>query len=108
MWNFERVLDAITNAGIYIIEKRSHTIIYCNKRFKELVPAAEVSLGCYEIGMDICNRCPLESYDPAKKGKKKCFFLRESHVFGGMVEVSVDEILWEDKIPAYIVTIIPR
>lgn len=26
MWNFERVLDAITNAGIYIIEKRSHTI----------------------------------------------------------------------------------
>ena len=27
MWNFERVLDAITNAGIYIIEKRSHTII---------------------------------------------------------------------------------
>ena len=45
MWNFERVLDAITNAGIYIIEKRSHTIIYCNKRFKELVPAAEVSLG---------------------------------------------------------------
>ena len=70
MWNFERVLDAITNAGIYIIEKRSHTIIYCNKRFKELLPAAEVSLGCYEIGMDICNRCPLESYDPAKKGKK--------------------------------------
>ena len=44
MWNFERVLDAITNAGIYIIEKRSHTIIYCNKGFKELVPAAEVSL----------------------------------------------------------------
>lgn len=106
MWNFERVLDAITNAGIYIIEKRSHTIIYCNKRFKELVPAAEVSLGCYEIGMDICNRCPLESYDPAKKGKN--VFLRESHVFGGMVEVSVDEILWEDKIPAYIVTIIPQ
>ena len=69
MWNFERVLDAITNAGIYIIEKRSHTIIYCNKRFKELLPAAEVSLGCYEIGMDICNRCPLESYDPAKKEK---------------------------------------
>lgn len=106
MWNFERVLDAITNAGIYIIEKRSHTIIYCNKRFKELVPAAEVSLGCYEIGMDICNRCPLEYYDPAKKGKN--VFLRESHVFGGMVEVSVDEILWEDKIPAYIVTIIPQ
>lgn len=25
-----------------------------------------------------------------------------------MVEVSVDEILWEDKIPAYIVTIIPQ
>mgnify|MGYP000772400704 CR=1 FL=1 len=23
MWNFERVLDAITNAGIYIIEKLS-------------------------------------------------------------------------------------
>lgn len=23
MWNFERVLDAITNAGIYIIEKRT-------------------------------------------------------------------------------------
>ena len=34
--------------------------------------------------------------------------MRESHVFGGMVEVSVDEILWEDKIPAYIVTIIPQ
>ena len=48
----------------------------------------------------------LESYDPAKKGKN--VFLRESHVFGGMVEVSVDEILWEDKIPAYIVTIIPQ
>ena len=59
MWNFERVLDAITNAGIYIIEKRSHTIIYCNKRFKELVPAAEVSLGCYEIGMDICHWSPM-------------------------------------------------
>lgn len=59
--------------GIYIIEKRSHTIIYCNKRFKELVPAAEVSLGCYEIGMDICNRCPLEYYDPGRK-KEKMFF----------------------------------
>ena len=27
---------------------------------------------------------------------------------GGMVEVSVDEIRREDKIPAYIVTIIPQ
>lgn len=106
MGNFENVLDSITNVGIYIIEKQSHAIIYCNKRFKELVPAAEVSLGCYEIGMDICDRCPLQSYDPAKKGGN--VFLRESRLFGGMAEVSVDELLWEDKIPAYIVTVIPQ
>lgn len=72
MWNFERVLDAITNAGIYIIEKRSHTIIYCNKRFKELVPAAEVSLGCYEIGMDICNRVHWNLM--TRRKKEKMFF----------------------------------
>lgn len=106
MNNFRKVFDSMKNIGIYIIEKESHTIIYCNQKFKELVPKAEVSLGCYEIGMDICGQCPLEYYESNKE--KENIFLRESKVYGGMVEISVEEMLWEDKIPAYVMMIIPQ
>ena len=49
----------------------------------------------------------IQLYTAINDSKNWCL-QRESHVFGGMVEVSVDEILWENKIPAYIVTIIPQ
>lgn len=104
MGNFRKILDSMSSMAIYVIEKESHTIIYYNEKFKQLFPNAEVSLGCYELGVDICQECPIKAYE--QNPKSGHVFLRESRACNGPVEVTVDEILWEDTIPAYIMTVI--
>lgn len=106
MENFRKILGGMNTAAICIIEKESHTIIYYNQTFKKFVPTAEISLGCYEIGLDFCEQCPVKSYE--KQLEEGGVFLRNSRYFGGPVEIMVDEIMWEEMFPSYIITIIPQ
>lgn len=106
MGKYKQILDSMNTAGVLVVEKESRTIKYCNPRLRELIPNAEVGKKCYETGFDICDQCPLKNLGEAEGDRN--VFIRESDQCEGPVEITVDEVFWENKTPAYLLTLIPQ
>lgn len=98
------ILDAIPMAGIYVIREDDHKILYFNKRVKEVEPEIEIGMICHEVWTGICSNCPLFSIGD----RKECRTLNYDNPFGRVVDITATRILWQDSVPAFVITVTPH
>ncbi len=56
---YEKILDAIPNTGIYVIREDNHEILYFNKRIKKMAPNVKKGMTCDRLWKNSCSNCPL-------------------------------------------------
>jgi len=98
------LLDGLSSTGVYVMKKSTREILFCNRFLREHTPG-EVREGmfCYEVWREFCDDCPL------RRGEELSSMSRQvpSSVFGCPVNISCTELLWDEGIPAYAVSITP-
>lgn len=102
--DYEKILDAIQDTGIYVIREDNHRILYLNHRVREITPQAELGMLCHDLWPENCGNCPLLSIH-GKRESRSVFYSRH---FGRVVDISATRTLWEDSIPAFVITLTPH
>lgn len=88
--DYELLLDSLQTAGIYVIRKDNHQILYFNQWMKTAVPDISLGTVCHELWIEPSNGSSPGLYP-----------------FGKEVEIRTAEVLWEKRIPASVVTVTP-
>lgn len=102
--DYAAILDAIGKTSIYVLDEADHSVLYLNKRARAASPGAEPGTPCPQKLNGSCSGCPLAAIgQQAESRSVSC-----SAPHGGIVDISAVRILWEDRIPAFLVTVDPR
>ncbi len=96
--------DAIAAIDIYIIGKEDHSILYYNRKIASVCPDIQIGRKCSEYFTGACEHCPIKTIN-TQENNLTIAYVEE---WNGFVEMSADEYMWEEKIPAYIITMIPQ
>lgn len=97
----ERVLDSMTGASIFVTAEESHEILYVNERIKKIKHSIKPGDICEEVwkcGRMHCPACDME-------GKDSRVITSYDMPFGKFVDISAVKVMWEDRIPAYVVSV---
>ncbi len=97
----ERVLDGIAGASIFVTAQGSHEILYVNERLKNIKHSIQPGDICDEVWKCDHKHCPACSME----GKESCTITSYDLPFGKFVDISAVEVMWEDRIPAYVVSV---
>ncbi|WP_195269731.1 PAS domain-containing hybrid sensor histidine kinase/response regulator [Eubacterium sp. 1001713B170207_170306_E7] len=100
----ESILNNLGGTAIYVIRQDDHRILYFNDRVKEVTPNARVGSVCHELWAGTCGNCPL----PGLEGKDRNNTINYDDPFGEVVDISASKMMWEDKIPAVLVSVTPH
>ncbi len=98
------ILNAMPTTGVYVIREEDRGLLYFNQRVREVSPEAELGKPCYTFWGGSCACCPL----PYAKDGRESRTVSYNAPYGGMVDVTAARILWEDSVPAFVVTVDPR
>lgn len=96
--------DSIASLGIYVIRRDDFTLLYYNKKMKIMEPDMQLGKSCCGTG-ERCKKCPVLTMHGASSENLTIDYNEKWH---GFVERTADEYLWEDTIPAYIITVVPQ
>lgn len=99
--NLLGILDSMTGTGVYVITQDTHRILYYNKRVKEVAPEVETGVICHQLWKGACDNCPLLSIE----GKQSSHTINYGDPFGDVVDISADRMMWDDKTPAFLITV---
>lgn len=99
--NLIKLLDSMTETGVYVITQDTHRILYYNQRVKKVAPIIEMGMVCHELWKGACKNCPLLSIE----GKPNSHTINYDDPFGDVVDISADRLLWDDEIPAFLITV---
>lgn len=102
--DYRMILDSLTTIGVYVIREENHQILYFNKRLKEVADHIEVGMICDEVWHNSCSDCPLRYIE----GKQEAHSTSYNDSFGEVVDIAAARILWQDSIPAILITISPH
>lgn len=102
--DYESILDAMPETGVYVIREADHGILYFNKRVRTISPEVRPEMTCHEVWTGSCINCPLLTIKDRGEGRSISY----NPTFGGVVDMVATRILWQDKIPAFVVTVTPR
>lgn len=99
------LLDALIDTKVYVIEEASHRLLYFNRYCSE-TGRERVALGtpCHEVWPEVCVNCPLESL----KDKNSSHLVAHDPILDTMVDVTADRVVWQNHIPAVVVTVAPH
>lgn len=100
----ESILNNLSGTAIYVIRQDNHRILYFNDRVKEVTPDARIGSVCHELWAGTCANCPL----PGLEGKDQNSTINYNDPFGEVVDISASKMIWEDKIPAVLVSVTPH
>ena len=67
--DYEKILDAIPNTGIYVIREDNHEILYFNERIRRMAPNVEKGTACDRMWANSCSNCPLLHMGQRQEGK---------------------------------------
>jgi len=97
-------LSNITNeSAIYIIQRETHEILFCNDRVKEIFPHVELGAICHVLRCGSCKNCPLKFI-----GSRNSYTtVNYDNPFGEVVDITATKLMWGEQIPAYLITIVP-
>lgn len=101
---YEKIIHAIPNTGIFIIREDNHEILYYNEQIQKVSPHVRTGIPCQELGSHSCANCPLLTIGD----RAEIQTLSYNHPFGEMVDITAVRTLWEQKIPAFIITVTPH
>ena len=57
--DYENILGALPDTGVYVIREEDRRILYFNKKVREVSPEVRLGDACHEIWTGSCNCCPL-------------------------------------------------
>ncbi len=101
---YEKILRAVPTTGVFIIREDNHQILYFNKRVKEISPHIRTGMPCHELGSHSCANCPLLTIGDRPENQTLCY----NNPFGEMVDITAVRTMWEETIPAFIITVAPH
>lgn len=96
--------DAITSVGIYVVRRDDFTILYYNQKISQVSPGVRLGAHCEECFAMDCRTCPIRTLHTQENN----LTISYSEEWGGYVELSADEYMWEEKTPAYIIMVVPQ
>lgn len=102
--DYEKILNAMPETGVYVIREDDHGLLYFNRRVQQISPEVRLGMTCHKVWTGSCVNCPLLTI----KGRDESRSLSYNALFGGVVDMTATRILWEDSIPAFVVTVTPR
>ena len=102
--DYEKILDAMQHTGVYVIKADSKEILYCNKRVREAVPGMRLGMICGEAVGGACNNCPLLTIGDKAESRAISY----NDAFGGVVDIAAARTMWEDRVPAFVISISPH
>lgn len=101
---YAAILDAVPKTGVYVVREADHALLYLNKRAKELSPGAQLGNACPGQATGSCGICLLSSMG----GKAESQAVSFDSCIGEMVDLTASRILWDDAVPAFVVTSTPH
>lgn len=102
--DYEMILDSIQSTGVYVIREDDHQILYFNKRMKEIAPGIETGMVCHDLWPGSCASCPLLYIGDRKQNHSISF----DAPFGKIVDISATRAIWENEVPAIVLSIAPH
>ncbi len=102
--DYEKILDAMQHTGVYVIKADSKEVLYCNKRMREAVPGMRLGMICGEAVGGACNNCPLLTIGDKAESRAISY----NDAFGGVVDIAAARTMWEDRVPAFVISISPH
>lgn len=97
----KKVLDYMAGTSAMVVKQDSHEILYFNKRTQEILPEIELGDICSEVLHCESSNCPL-----CNMGEKESNTItRYDTPFGKIMDITATKVLWEDEIPAYLISI---
>lgn len=100
----ESILNNLGGTAIYVIRQDNHRILYFNDRVKEVTPEARTGAVCHELWAGTCGNCPL----PGLEHKDQNNTINYGDPFGEVVDISASKMMWEDSIPAFLISVTPH
>ncbi len=101
---YELILDSLQETGVYVIRADDHRLLYFNERVRRITPAARAGMVCHELWSDSCGSCPLLAIGNRRESRSVCY----SSPFGRVVDLTATRVMWEDDIPAFVITVKPH
>lgn len=103
--NLSKLLDALTDTSVYVIEEKTHRLLYFNKRCRDTGRGrAALGVKCHEVWPEACANCPLDSLGDAPFNRIVCF----DPLLKTTVDISANRILWDGLTEAVVVTATPH
>lgn len=102
--DYKKILDSMEETGVYVIREDDYRILYYNRRVKEVTLKAEVGKVCRELWSCSCADCPLLTIGDRQTSRSTSY----NNPFGHVVDLTASRILWEDRIPAFVITLTPH
>ncbi|MCI8550306.1 MAG: response regulator [Lachnospiraceae bacterium] len=101
---YEKILQAVPATGVFIIREDNHEILYYNERVREASPHVHKGMACHELGDHSCANCPLLTIGERETNQSISY----NNAFGEIVDITAVRTMWEDRIPAFIITVAPH
>lgn len=101
---YEKILDTVPTTGVFIIREDNHEILYYNKRVEEVAPHVHIGMACHKLGNHSCANCPLLTME----GKQVNQTISYDNPFGETVDIVAVRTMWEQEVPAFIITVAPH
>ena len=102
--DYEKILNAMPETGVYVIREEDHGILYFNKRVQEVSPDVRLGMACHDVWSGTCKCCPLLAMGDRKESRSVSY----NDPFGGVVDITATRTVWEGTIPAFVITVAPR
>lgn len=102
--DYEKILNAMPETGIYVIREDDHGLLYFNKRVREISPQARLGMPCDTVCAGSCGCCPLQTIEDRQESRSVGYH----DAYGGVVDITATRTLWEGTTPAFILTVAPR
>lgn len=98
------ILDALVAIGVYVITEDTHQILYYNKRVREVTPQIELGMVCHELWNGSCDNCPINLIGE----QAMAHTINYNDPFGDVVEITATRMMWQGRIPAFLIRVWPR
>lgn len=102
--DYEKILDAIPMAAVFVVREDNREILYYNSRVKEAVPDVCIGAACYKLQMGSCAVCPIRTIGDRPRSRTVSY----GSPFGRTVDIVATRTMWEDETPAFIITVVPH
>ena len=102
--SLKTILNHLLDTAVYVIRQDSHGILYFNDRVKTVTPDIALGQVCHDVWEGSCENCPLKTMD----GKQSNTTLSFDDPFGEVVSITATEMMWEEDIPAYVISVTPQ